>query len=315
MIRFTMPDTSLPIDDQKQLLREQFNEFISCDAMNDILSILHTDIYDIRTSFNGRVLPNGKVIETLEFPDDKRLIKYRTELYSPLKELGTFDINKPISNKHSHIVILGGSLRATYNRTKYASNWITKDTKYIDGLACYRPIGTKERIGVSKEKKGETEFGAMSEAFIQTFNLQNYTITDDFVGDRNLNSISNIRTFSNSKVSQKNVNYRILAAPSTAPDLRRADTSDTMKFFLSKSNLDKNSSILAITTNRYCNRQFLQLVTEMLSSNVSYYLDIIGSLDDEHVDTIDNYNPYQYIQDIIAMINLIEKYNNSLPTL
>lgn len=314
MIRFTMPDTSLPIAVQNQLLKEQFNKFINCDAMNDILSILHTDIHDIKTSFNGRVLSNGKVIETIEFLDDKRLEKYRIDLYAPLKELGFYNINKPLSNNHSHITILGGSLTATYNRTKYATNWINKDTKHIDGLACYRPISAKERIRASKDKIGETEFHAMSEAFIESFNLQKHSITDNFTSDRNLNSISNIRIFSNDNSSQEDVNYRVLAAPSSAPDIRRANTSDTMSFFINNSKLNKDSSILAITTNRYCNRQFIQLATEMLNLNVSYYLDIVGSLDDNHVDTIDDYNPYQYIHDVIATINLIEKFNKSLPT-
>ena len=314
MIRFTMPDTSLPIENQKQLLKEQFNEFIKCDAMSDILSILHTDIHDIKTSFNGRVLSSGKVIETLEFPNEKRLDKYRIDLYAPLKELGFYNINKPLSNNHSHITILGGSLTATYNRTKYATNWINKSTKHIDGLACYRPISPTERTGISKDIIGDTEFHAMSEAFKETFNLQSHNFTDDFTSDRNLNSISNIRIFSNVDSSQEDVIYRIFAAPSTAPNLRRANTSDTLSFFLENGELNKDSSILAITTNRYCNRQFIQLATEMLNLDMSHYLDIIGSLDDAHISTIDNYNPYQYIQEVIAIIGLIEDFNKSVPT-
>lgn len=311
MTRFTMPDTSLPINEQRELLREQFNDFIDCDAIKDILSILNTDIQEIKTSYNGRTLPNGKIREVMEFNDDNRLEKFRYELYSPLYELGLFDINKPLSDNHSHIIVLGGSLSSTYNRTNYALNQISKGTQYIDGLACYRPISPKERHGIFKDKKDDTEFFAMSEAFEQTFDLQNYNPIDDFVSDRNINSISNIRTFSNDNNSKNDITYRILAAPSTEPDLRRADTSDTINFYINNSRLNENSSILAITDNRYCNRQFIQIATEMLNSNVSYNLDIIGCFSGKQITTKDNYNPYLYIQDVIALINLIEKFDRT----
>ena len=311
MTRFTMPDTSLPINEQRDLLREQFNKFLCCDAIKDILSILNTDLHEIKTIYNGRTLQGGKIRESMEFNDDNRLEKYRHELYAPLKELGSFDINTPISNKNSHIIILGGSLTSCYNRTNYALNWINKDTKQIDGLSCYRPISPKERKGISQDRMGDTEFNAMSYAFIQTFNLQESIITDEFVSDRNINRISNILTISNDNASEKDIIYRVLAAPSTEPNLRRADTSDTINYYLNNSKLDKNSSILAITDNRYCNRQFIQLASTMLNSNVSYYLDIIGCFRGDKITTIDNYNPYQYIQDTISLIDLIEKFNSN----
>ena len=128
MLRFTMPDTSLPLSEIKLSLKEQFDEFLSCEAMSSILSILNTDINNLSEKYNGRKLSNGVVRETFEFNEDCALEQYKYELYPFLKELGNFNINKPLSSNHSHIIVLGGTLDACHSRTMCTNNWTDSST-------------------------------------------------------------------------------------------------------------------------------------------------------------------------------------------
>lgn len=308
MIRFTMPDTSLPLSEIKLSLKEQFDEFLNCEAMSSILSILNTDINNLSEKYNGRKLSNGVVREIFEFNEDCALEQYKYELYPFLIELGCFNINEPLSSNHSHIIVLGGTLVACHSRTMCTNNWTDSSTEYVDGLACYRPISPTERKNPSYPVS-ETEFGAMNDAFLNYFNLSENDIEDNYSGNRNLNSISNIRTF---KSSTNNITYRILAAPSSQPDIRRADTADTMKFYMDNTNLDETSNVLAITNNRHRNRQFLQLVYEMLNNNMLFGLDIIGCTSDDDLYSVEKYNPYQHVQNLIGTIDWIDRFNNNI---
>ena len=76
MLRFTMPDTSLPLSEIKLLLKEQFDEFLSCEAMSKIMSILNTDINNLSEKYNGRKLSNGSIRETFEFNEEHVLEQY-----------------------------------------------------------------------------------------------------------------------------------------------------------------------------------------------------------------------------------------------
>ena len=300
-----MPDMTLPIREQAELLKEQFNSFIKSDALSDILSILDTNLNGICVEYNGRVLKNGKVREIQEIGHNDSLDDYRNELYPLFKELGLLGINKPLTNCHSHIIVLGGSFNSCHVRTSVVKDIIDDSTLFIDGLACYRPINPVEKVNLSPNLSCDTEFATMTEAFIHTFSLKNANVSEDFVSDRNINSISNIRTFK----TDGNLTYRIIAAPSGEPDKRRANTADTLKFYMDNTDISVNSTVIAVTGNIYCNRQFIQLVYEMFKANTTFNLDVVGYRCGDNVETADNYKVNQHVQELIATINWINKFN------
>lgn len=310
MFRFKMPDMTLPIREQAELLKEQFNSFIKSDALSDILSILDTNLNGICVEYNARVLKNGKVREIQEIGHNDSLDDYRNELYHLFKELGLLGINKPLTNCHSHIIVLGGSFNSCHVRTSVVKDIIDDSTLFIDGLACYRPINPVEKVNLSPNLSCDTEFATMTEAFIHTFSLKNANVSEDFVSDRNINSISNIRTFK----TDGNLTYRIMAAPSGEPDKRRANTADTLKFYMDNTTLDSTSSVIATTNNLHCNRQFIQLTYEMLKSGRTFNIDVVGCSSDDRIKTIDEYNPYQFVQELIATIDWINKFNDDSTT-
>ena len=74
MIRFTMPEPSLPMLEQITELKEQFDSFLRSEALSELFEVLKTD----RDSFKN----------TYDF----------------------FSINKPLHPEHSRVIVPGGSL-------------------------------------------------------------------------------------------------------------------------------------------------------------------------------------------------------------
>ena len=301
MYRFTMPDAELSIPEQKNELRRQCDLFMGSDALGSILELLSVDRVTLGEVYNARRTADGRILETQVMESGNALEPLRYELYPHMRELGFFDICRPLAPVHSRIAVLGGSLNACNVRTEYAAGFVNSLTVSVDGLTCYRPINPAERKRSSYASAAETEFGVISEAFSRRFGLGVYE--DDFTGDRNLNNISCVRRFDTPGCS-----YGIYAAPSGEPDLRRADTGDTLDFYMDNSGISSGDSILFITSNRYCNRQFLQLAYRMIKSGRCVSFDIIGTTPESDIVTADSYDPMQYIQDLISIIYWIGRF-------
>ena len=308
MIRFTMPDRSLPQIEQIQALREQFNFFLRSPALEEILSLLNVDQYTVRQVYNGRRMPDGRIRETQELEPLNALEEHRRELYPLLQELGFFSINTPLLSQYSHVLVLGGSLNACFARTRCASQWVSASTRCVDGLTCYRPLNPKEREGFPGFYKGDTEFSAMTDSFIDVFRLSADDIVDDFYGNGNLNLISCIRAFQHRTAPE----YRVYAAPSMQPKVRRADTGDSILFYLREADLLTNDRILAVTNNRYCNRQFVQMVYHLMKESFPVYIDVIGCTPDEQIIGRDTYDPFQFLQDLIGVLDWIDRFERDL---
>lgn len=303
MIRFQMPDREMDFMARAAFIEEQLKEFLGSEPLREIFSLLDADLETIGIKYNGRK-KGGGMVETQELYPSEALEGKRERLYPLFRELGFFDINAPIHSENSHVIVLGGALTACLDRTECADKWIGKGTRFMDGLACYRPINPVERKRPGFD--AETEFGAMTKSFLDVFKLREAHCFDDFTGDRNLNSISCIREYHRDGETLK---YRIFAAPSSEPEARRADTGDTLRFYLRNNSIGKDDTLLFITNNRYCNRQFLQLSYCMLMEKCSPGIDIIGCSDDDRVMTAEKYDPFQYLQDLIAIIDQAGRFS------
>ena len=303
MYRFKMPGTGLSTEEQTEDLRLQFESFYNSGALRDILDLLQVDRDTLSEVYNGRRGEDGRILETQVMGSNDVLEPLRSELYPLLKELGFFDICTPLAASHSRIVVLAGSLNACNVRTDYAAGYIDSSTVSVDGLTCYRPVNPAERAASLYGSSADTEFGVMSEAFTRVFGSSGYS--DEFSGDRNLNRISCIRRFSDDAGICARALY---AAPSLEPDRRRADTGDTLDFYLERSGVSSDDSLLFVTSNRYCNRQFLQLAHQMKRSGCYISFDIIGTTPESGILTADRYDPFQYIQDLIAILDRIRRF-------
>ena len=286
-------------------LKEQMNDFLRSDALAEVFDLLKTDRTRIGEDYNGRTGANGRIRETQVMKPAKELEPLRGQLYPLLDNLGFFRINKPLSEKHSRIMVLAGAFDCCFTRTQSAAEWKDPTTVSIDGLSCYRPIHPKERASSAFASSRDTEFGVLSDAFSAEFGLSGSDFQDTFIGDRNLNRISCIREF---ECQPGGCRYRVYAAPSSNPELRRADTADALRFYMENADVTSGEALLAVTNNRHCNRQFLQLAHYVVKNDLAVDLDVVGCTPDERVVPEQRYDAFQHLQDLIGILDWIERF-------
>ena len=305
MFRFVMPDHTMPAAMRERHLKEQAEAFLRSDALAEVFALLNTDRERIGKDYNGRAGVNGRVLETQAMEPSEELEPLRGKLYPLLDELGFIRINKPLSERHSRVLVLAGALGACYANTIAAASWRDSTTLSVDGLSCYRPVNPRERASSAYASSRDTEFGVVADAFSEVFGLSGSDYRDAYVGDRNLNGISCIREF---QVQPGSCRYRVYAAPSSEPELRRADTADTMRFYAENAGVSPGEGLLAVTSNRYCNRQFLQLAHYVIKNDLAVDLDVVGCFPDERVPTAESCDPFQYLQDLIGILDWIGRF-------
>ena len=178
MFRFLMPNpTDIPdINERKALLNLQMEQFLKSDPLNDLCSILDASLLEICNEYDIRAKSSGQVIESQEIKKNSHLEEIKKPLFPIFRELGFFDINKPFTEEIDHIIILGGSYNACYNRTLSGKQFLTDNVKSFDGIACYRPINPIERENSIFVSNCETEFGAMYDAFASVLNDPNLSL-------------------------------------------------------------------------------------------------------------------------------------------
>ena len=300
MIRFSLPEGQ-SAEEQIRSLRKQARDFLSCEALLKLYDLLDTDAGHFSDAYDQRKQAQGQVKEVQDIRECRDLEPLREPLYLLFKELGFFTITEPLRGDADSILVPGAAYGSCFSRTEKAASLVTEKTRAFTGLSCFRPINPTERKGSKTACDAETEFGVMTRAFQKYLKLS-CDFEDEFHGDRNLNRISCIRTF---PTEHEAFRCRIFAAPSSAPDQRRADTADSFLYYLREARPKDNTSFLAVTDNIYCNRQLLQFAYILLKENISAGLDVIGC----HVYGPETPNTYRisfFLQEVSALKNWCE---------
>ena len=295
----------MPAATRERLLKEQMGAFLRSEALAEVFELLSTDRDGIARDYGGRARDGGRVLETQVIEPAENLEPLRERLYPLFDELGFLRINRPLAERHSRVLVLAGAFNACFTNTIAAAGWKDPSTVSVDGLSCYRPINPKERASSAFASSSDTEFGVVADAFSGVFGLAENGFRDVFAGDRNLNRISCIREFA---AQPGDCLYRVYAAPSSEPQLRRADTADSLEFYAENAGVSPGESLLAVTSNRYCNRQFLQLAHCVVKNDLPVNLDVAGCFSDERVTSVERYDPFQYLQDLIGILDWIGRF-------
>lgn len=304
MIRFTMPETQLPEEKLIPFLQKQFDEFLESEALGRILTLLGTDIDGLSRKHDVRRRADGSIREMQTLEESREFDRLRPELYLLLDDLGFFRINRTVRDEYSHLAVLGGSLNISFERTEAAKRCISSSTEHVDGLSCFRPIHPAERQKTRHSSYADTEFGVMSDAFEQTFHLNRAEHKEDFYSDRNINSISCIRSYGGEGGKRS---FRVFAAPSGEPHERRADTADSVSFYLEHNTFSESDHILFLSSNIYCNRQFIQILDSMLEAGRVIPFEIVGCKTGDKIDTEADFGPQKTIQELISLIDWIKR--------
>jgi len=221
--------------------------------------------------------------------------------------LGLRGIESPAFNSYDYIWVLGGARMSCLLRTRKALktvNQMESAPKSLIMLASMRPIGDSEREATNTyAPKAETEF----DLFVAAFEKEQSccTSTEERYDDtNNPNSSWIVR-----KYPIEGSDAIIIAAPSSEPNVRRANSADTYQFFFEQFKPKQGASILLVTSQIYVPYQHMEAI-RTIAIPYDIYLDTIG-FPLEWNGTLQGMNePSNYLQEIRSTIQSFGRFLN-----
>ncbi|MBQ9179663.1 MAG: hypothetical protein IJ132_02550 [Firmicutes bacterium] len=238
--------------------------------------------------------------------DDPRIEENRELIEMVSRKLGLLDITEPIIGEPHYILALGGARMTNYNTPLKARSLIDDhgwQGVNVAGLSTFRPTVERDRPHFEKYAPGaETEFHAMCGGIEEVFGVSEYEAADG--QDENIqNEIINENSKSKTRIySQKYAGGTIaaLAAPSSEPEKRRANTLDTFMYFLNQFRTSEGSKIILTTNSIYVPFQLMKLMDIALEKDL--LIDCVGVRAKEHVPEGKH---SMYLQEIKATVDAI----------
>lgn len=167
------------------------------------------------------------------------------------RRLGLRDTAPPPARRVDHLVILGGLLRACLARPLYAARLVTNGGLQVGSviaLGGHRVLAGDELPMAATFLPGaevEDEFDAMDAGVRAAFGLGAPTFSDgrpsEVVGEA-----WSVREYDGDGMS-----VAVVAAPSSAPGKRRANTPDTYAWLADSGRIAEGDSVLIVTTDIY----------------------------------------------------------------
>ncbi|NCC42108.1 MAG: hypothetical protein EOM18_00670 [Clostridia bacterium] len=313
MVRIKCPAT----DDKNRLqsLEKNLKEWLFSTPMKQLLSIFGytVDSSDDFTSDISKVLEAAEVwnqrgdgarerwnIQNGEFVERKK-----QEIMECMEQLGLVKVREPFFEP-DYLLPLGGARYTNLTRPQEAKillNQYQWKNKEICGLACYR-----KKAAIEAESwnyycpYAANEFESMAKGMEAVFELSE-DYTEDLQENENLNQQYCVRRY---KKQYYDSTCGCLAAPSKNP-MRRANTYETVEFFLEKYNVQKGKKLLFTTSSIYSITQLLRLLPLAIDYNLQ--IDCVGV----SVGNPDGGKPTlvagNYLQEIYDAIVAIQRMN------
>lgn len=222
--------------------------------------------------------------------------------------LGLTRSSEPHSDTYDHLLMLGGLLRACVTRPAFAAHLVLNDriqVGSVTALGGHRPFRGDEfelarRAGFEDVSD---EFSALDAGTRRAFGLGAPTSEEGQPLDVD-NAAWSIRTYATSDGTK----VRVAAAPSSQPELRRANTADSYAWFAQEvGSVSAGSRILIITTAIYVPAQHAAAV-RMLSLPFGAIVETVGIIPGEVIPELDQqFTPSNYLQEIRSAIRSLRE--------
>lgn len=185
--------------------------------------------------------------------------------------LGLVDIVQPMKSSYDVVLVPGGARMSCLYRTRYAGELLQQQkitAEYLVGLTGMRPILDSERKATDTyAKDAVTEYDLMRRAMEQVFDIEQ---TQQVIENtENINSVWALAEYGGQPA------ITVLAAPSTEPDKRRANTADTFLFWQDKKAAGTGKRILIVTSQIYVPYQQLE-AARILGMQYGHSVETIG---------------------------------------
>jgi hypothetical protein len=222
--------------------------------------------------------------------------------------LNLADAAHPPHARYDHLLILGGLGRSCLQRTEYAARLVHEGVvtvPEIAALSSFRPLTTAE-TALPALAGATYEVDAMDTGIREAFGFGTPVLHEASVG----NSAWRVRTHREPGLPD----VHVLAAPSSEPDQRRANTADTYEFWARGVSLAPTDRILVVTSPIYVPFQHSDAI-RILALRHGCGIDTIGA--DPARTTVPPppgaTNPDRYLQEIRSGILSMRRLHAALP--
>jgi hypothetical protein len=222
--------------------------------------------------------------------------------------LGLTSGSEPQSDTYDHLLMLGGLLRACIARPAFAARLVLNgriQVGSVTALGGHRPFRGDEFDLARKAGFADVsdEFSALDAGTRRAFGLGAPTSEEGQPLDID-NAAWSIRTYATSDGTQ----IRVAAAPSSQPELRRANTADSYAWFAQEvGKVSAGVRVLIITTAIYVPAQHAAAV-RMLSLPFGAIVETVGMIPGEVIPELNQqFTPSNYLQEIRSAIRSLRE--------
>lgn len=226
---------------------------------------------------------------------------------SGISALGLLGVEQPKEKEFDYIIALGGARFSCLYRPQYINHLITQTeikTKEIILLSGMREILESERSATDLyAPEAFTEYDLINAGAEQVFRLGR-----EYYEERYCHQNSNLNwAVRNYVVDSEKTPVISLSGPSSEPDKRRANSSDTYKFFIQKKNVEPGTKLLLVTSQIYVPYQQLEAI-RTLAEPYGLYIETVGFPHKWSNKLQGMMEPANYLQEIRSTIQAINRY-------
>lgn len=327
LIRITCPPSELPKAERIEYIYNDFEKWIRSEAINRLVCLYNSGVqppihlsfkdyvcwlkefaskhWDYRKMQKNATTKEGEAARWL-LQNDTFAEEHKDEIYKAATTLGLIGVSTPLINNPDYILPLGGARMSNLRRAELARQTIDEynlKTKVV-ALSTYRPIADTERTSIDSYANGaQFEFDAIVAGMDSAFKMKGaYSIKNRIFDNSNENY--GICTFNS---EYKGTKLYALAAPSTLPDVRRANSADCFEFLFKEFNIQEGSHLINCTSQIYCTYQHIRALSLAIKHTVVF--DTIGFpfyLNEIKVSSESSLSkPVNYLQEIKGTIDAI----------
>jgi len=274
------------------------------------------------SGFGGRI-PEGDTTQRLEWLDEfsarhwdfrggrERNLARRAEFNEATTNLiidvagalGLTSSTPPMSRSYTHLLILGGLVRACLLRPRFAADLLTNGLAVgsVSALSAYRPLwgDEVELVETLGQPEKSNEMEVMEAGLIAAFELE-HSVDEELHEEPGVEfATALIRTW-----RAGDVPIRLVIAPSPEPNIRRANTADTYAYWADRCvHLGPADSVLLVTSSIYLPYQHSDAV-RMLALPHGCSVETVGiDFSDSRLGALrQSFTPANYLQEIRSAI-------------
>jgi hypothetical protein len=297
------------IDDwaRSDALRELVEEFGEASPRDDLAQLLEwLEGFSVRWNFRQEKGERNDI--------DPPQLSLLTEkvIKAAAKALGLVEGGSWREGRYDQVLILSGKARACLSRPLFAAQLIAKgkfEVGSVTALGAFRELD-EEEIGLVEQVEGRPladEYEAMDAGIRRAFDLGDPSLGEGEDSDL-LGGSWQVREYEAASLP-----VNVIAAPSSEPEDRRANTPDTLAWFGTEfAKLERGERILMITTDIYLPYQHADAL-RMLALPYGVDVDAVGMVPGK-VDRrlAYNFEPHNYLQETRSTIRSLRRLHAAL---